>query len=52
MKLEDITPEDLCREISPLTWDYATPQDRERWLQQAERHLDAVRRLVEQDGPR
>lgn len=50
--LGSITPENLCAYMSPASWPFAEGRDRERWLADAERWLEAVRSLAAAKGPK
>ena len=46
MTLDDVTAEDVCAVLYDSKWPRSTRVDAERWMVQAQAHLDAIRELV------
>jgi len=45
--LSSITAEEVCAKLMPTAWQYHTEREKQRWLDEAQRYLDAIRALAD-----
>lgn len=48
--LDTLTAEQVCAKLYPATWSGYLPKEKDQPLENAQRHLDAIRALVATGG--